>query len=379
MFSLFFLPSTRGASSRRATIERVTSLAILLALAAFGTYSRNLGVLSALGTVFMYIVLTQAWNILGGYGGYLNFGMVTFFGIGAYTGALLFHFYQISPFVTAPLAGLSAAMLGVLIGIPTLRLRGAYFAVVTMIITFAVQILVLDVPFTQGALGVYLDPLPLTPLARERLFYFLFLGFALLVTILVYAIEHSNFGWALVAIREDEDAAEIVGVRTTEVKWIANALAAGIAGTAGGLYAQRIMYLEPTGTFAFDISLNVVLMAVIGGPGTWQGPLIGAPLVLLVADALRVTVTSEVNRVIFSLIVILIALFVPGGVMGLLRQIRQRRSRQPTSPRDGRSSARLAGVGVSADEVGRALGQHDGRKIGVGAGKTQHDRRIDHP
>ena len=144
----------------------------------------------------------------------------------------------------------------------------------------------------------------------------------MLTTILIFAIEHSNFGWALVAIREDEDAAEIVGVRTTEVKWVANALAAAIAGIAGGLYAQRIMYLEPTGTFAFDISLNVVLMAVIGGAGTWQGPLIGAPLVLLVADALRVTVTSEVNRVIFSLIVILIALYVPGGVMSVIGRLR---------------------------------------------------------
>jgi branched-chain amino acid transport system permease protein len=158
------------------------------------------------------------------------------------------------------------------------------------------------------------------------LFYFLFLGFAVLVTVLVYAIQHSNVGWALVAIREDEDAAEIVGVKTVEVKWAANALACFIAGVVGALYAQRIAYVEPIGTFAFDTSLNVVLMAVIGGPGTWQGPLIGTPLVLLVADALRVTFTSEVNRVIFSVVVIVIALYIPGGVMGLLQRWRKRRS-----------------------------------------------------
>jgi branched-chain amino acid transport system permease protein len=327
VLSVFFLPSTRGATARQAALRWGAWLAVLLALVAYGLASRNLGVLSALGTVFMYIVLTQAWNILGGYGGYLNFGMVTFFGVGAYTTAMLFHFYQLSPFLTAPLGGLIAAVLGILIGIPTLRLRGAYFAIVTMIITFAVQILVLDLPITQGALGIYLAPLPLPPLAVERLFYFIFLALAVLVTLLILAIEYSNFGWALVAIREDEDAAEVIGVRTTEVKWIANALAAFIAGIAGGLYAQRIMYIEPTGTFAFDISLNVVLMAVIGGAGTWQGPLIGAPLVLLVADALRVTFTSEVNRVIFSLIVILIALFVPGGVMSVVGRLRKRFAR----------------------------------------------------
>nr|WP_284701246.1 branched-chain amino acid ABC transporter permease [Rhodoplanes tepidamans] len=292
-------------------------------------------VLSTLATVFMYVVLTQAWNLLGGYGGYLNFGLVTFFGIGAYTTGILFQYHELSPFLTAPLAGVAAAIAGLAIGIPTLRLRGAYFALVTMIVTFAVQILALDLTITQGALGIYLPALPLKPIAVERLFYFVFLGLAVLVTALVWAVEHSNIGWALVAIREDEDAAEIVGVRTVEVKWAVNAVTCFIAGVVGGLYAQRIAYIEPTGTFAFDISLNVVLMAVIGGAGFWQGPLIGAPIVLLVADMLRVTVTSEVNRVIFSMIVILIALFVPGGVMGVVS--RWRRARQP-KPEDAAAS-----------------------------------------
>ena len=197
--------------------------------------------------------------------------------------------------------------------------------------------------------------LPLTPLGVERLFYFVFLGLAVLVTALVYAIQHSNIGWALVAIREDEDAAEIVGVRTIEVKWAANALACFIAGVVGGLYAQRIAYVEPIATFSFDTSLNVVLMAVIGGPGTWQGPLIGAPLVLLVADALRVTFTSEVNRVIFSLVVILIALFIPGrrdGRSAALAQAAPHRSgaepracpvvRRPPASRGSARTARSA-------------------------------------
>ena len=257
-------------------------IAVLVALVLYGLIGTRLFYLSTLGTVFMYIVLTQAWNILGGYGGYLNFGMATFFGTGAYASAILFHYFGLSPFLTAPLAGLAAAIAGLLIGIPTLRLRGAYFALVTMIITFAVQILVLNLPWTQGALGIYMQPIGLTPLGVERLFYFLFLGLAAAVTALVYAIERSNMGWALVAIREDEDAAEIVGVKT-------------------------------------------ILMAVIGGAGAWQGPLIGAPVVLLVADTLRVTFTSEVNRAIFSIVVIVIALFVPGGVMGLIHRWRRKK------------------------------------------------------
>ncbi len=324
MFSIFISRPKSEPSRTSTAIGWSIQIGLLVALIAYGAGGTNLAILSVFGTVFLYVVLTQAWNILGGYGGYLNFGIVTYFGVGAYTSAILFHYYGLSPLLTAPLAGVAAAIAGVLIGIPTLRLRGAYFAVVTMIVTIAVQILVLNVPFTQGAIGIYMSPLSLSPLGVERLFYFMFLVFAVLVTLLVYAIEYSNFGSALVAIREDEDAAEIIGVRTTEVKWIANALSALIAGTAGGLYAQRIMYLEPTGTFSFDVSLNVVLMAVIGGPGSWQGPLIGAPLVLLVADALRITFTSEVNKVIFSSAVIIIALFVPGGLMSLWNYLRRR-------------------------------------------------------
>jgi branched-chain amino acid transport system permease protein len=324
MFSLFFLPSEQ-AGDRRLAAERAACLIAVVALAAFGLFTPRLELLNTLAAVFMYVVMTQSWNILGGYGGYFNFGLVTFFGVGAYTTALLFHFFGLSPFVTAPVAGLTSALLAFIIGIPTLRLRGAYFAVVTMMVTFAVQLFVLDMPFTQGALGVYLTPLSFDPATVERLFYFVFLGVALATTALVYAIQHSNFGWALVAIREDEDAAEVIGVKTTAVKWIGNAIAGFATGLVGGLYSIRILYIEPTTTFSLDISLNVVLMAVIGGAGTWQGPLIGAPLVLLVAEVLRVTVTSEVNRVIFSIIVIVMALYMPRGLMGLLRWVGRRR------------------------------------------------------
>lgn len=321
MFSLYFLPVEPWTARSRRLGMLGTAAGIAL-IVAYGLFSNSLEHLNTLGLVFMYVVMTQAWNILGGYGGYFNFGLVTFFGVGAYTTALLFHFYKLSPFLTAPLAGLAAALLAFLIGIPTLRLRGAYFAVVTMIVTFAVQILVLDLPFTQGAIGVFLSPLDLSPRATEQLFYFVFLGLALAMSALIYAMENSNFGWALVAIREDEDAAEIIGVRTTAIKWIGNAVAGFATGLVGGIYAIRILYIEPTSTFSLDISLNVVLMAVIGGAGTWRGPLIGAPLVLLVAEALRVTVTSEVNRVIFSLIMIVMALYMPRGLMGLIGRLR---------------------------------------------------------
>lgn len=173
MLSVFMIRPPGGTGTSR-YLGPVLWLLVLAGLVSYGVLGTQLFVLSTLATVFLYVVLTQAWNILGGYGGYLNFGMVTFFGIGAYTSAMLFHHYGLSPFLTAPVAGVAAAIAGLLIGIPTLRLRGAYFALVTMIITFAVQILVLDVDVTQGALGIYLPTLSLTPLGVERLFYFFF-------------------------------------------------------------------------------------------------------------------------------------------------------------------------------------------------------------
>jgi branched-chain amino acid transport system permease protein len=320
-----FLRSPESAGGlRQSRWPAIATLLIILIIVAYGFLGNNLATISIFGTVFMYIALTQAWNILGGYGGYLNFGMVTFFGVGAYVTALLFNFFELSPLLTAPAAGAVAALLGILIGIPTLRLRGPYFAIVTMIITSAVQILVLDLPWTQGALGVFVAPLSLDPATVERLFYFIFLSLAFISTLLIYAIQWSNFGWALVAIREDEDAAEVIGVNTARVKLIANAISCFIAGLAGGIYTQRLLYIEPTGMFAFDISLNIVLMAIIGGAGTWQGPLIGVPLVLLTADALRVTFTSEVNRVLFGFAIVFVALFAIGGIMGFLQSIRRR-------------------------------------------------------
>ncbi|MCC6946149.1 MAG: branched-chain amino acid ABC transporter permease [Bradyrhizobiaceae bacterium] len=324
MLSIFFVRKG-GAEDRTLRLFGLVFCVLGLgALILYGAIGTKQGILSLLGTVFLYVTLTQAWNILGGYGGYLNFGTATFFGVGAYTTAVLFHHYGLSPFLTAPIAGVMAALLGVIVGVPTLRLRGAYFAIVTMIITFAVQIVVLNASITQGPMGIFLPPLKLSPLALERLFFFMFLGLAVVVTLLVYAIENSNFGWALVAVREDEDAAEVIGVKTTRIKYIANAVATFIIGIAGGIFAQRIMYLDPTTAFSFDISLNVVLMAVIGGAGTWQGPLIAAPLILVVADMLRVTFTSEVNRVIFSIVVIVIALYLPHGAMGFMTSLRQK-------------------------------------------------------
>jgi branched-chain amino acid transport system permease protein len=298
---------------------------VLLGLVVLGLASDDLALLDSLGVIFMYVVLTQAWNVLGGYGGYMNFGMAAFFGVGAYTTAVISHDWSVSPVLATIAAGLASGLFALVVGVPTLRLRGAYFAIATLIVTFAAELVALNAPLTQGALGIYLKVLPLSPLQTEQLFYFVFLGLMLAATVIVFLIEHSHFGWALVAVREDENAAEVLGVRTTRVKILALLLGAVMAGVVGGIYSYRVLYIEPTGTFTIDTSLNVVLMAVLGGAGFWQGPLIGAPVIMAVGDVLRIAVANEVNRLIFGAILVVVALFAPNGVMGFLRGIRGRR------------------------------------------------------
>jgi branched-chain amino acid transport system permease protein len=290
---------------------------------------------TTLSNVFMFVLLAQAWNILGGYTGYINFGMVTFFGIGAYATGILSSQYGISPFFAIPLSGLVAALFGMIVGIPCLRLRGPYFAILTLIIGFLTQVLVTNLSITGAASGLYLKVLPFDSFTNEQIFYYVFLVLMLLAVLLVFLIQHSKFGYALVAIREDEDPAEILGVRTTWLKSQALIIGVFIAGIAGGIYAFHTSYIEPQGTFNLDISIDVVLMTLVGGIGTWQGPLIGVPLMLLVAQVLRVGITQislfgsnvplEFDRVIYGLILVVVALLAPQGVMGLFRKVRGRR------------------------------------------------------
>lgn len=307
----------------------------VLILMIVGLRMESLGWLSTITTIFMFVMLAEAWNILGGYGGYLNLGMAAFFGLGAYTTAILFDRLGASPFLTALVGGLVAVLFGVVVGLPSLRLRGHYFAIFTLVIGFLVETFAYNSKLMRGAMGIFLKPLPFGARTTEQVFYFVNLTLMILTVLVVHKIEHSRFGYALVAIREDEDAAEILGVRTTWLKMVALLIGAMIAGVAGGIYAYRVSYIEPLGTFSLDMSIDVVLMTVVGGAGTWQGPLIGVPTVMLIAEVLRIGVTrieffgsnvpTEFNRLIFGVILVLIALYARGGVMGLIRGVRGRR------------------------------------------------------
>jgi branched-chain amino acid transport system permease protein len=293
-------------------------------------------ILSTMTTLFMFMVLSQAWNILGGYGGYLNLGFGAFFGVGAYAVGILEYNFQTPLVLGLVAAAVLSALFALVIGFPTLRVRGVYFAIITLILAFLVQRLAFNLPFTRGAVGIYLTPLTSDSTTAIRLFYFMFLGLAVLTTIGVRQMERSRFGFALVAIREDEDAANNLGVRTTRLKVASLVIGAMLAGLCGGLFAKRITFIDPDAAFPLANSVDPVLMAFFGGAGTWLGPILGAPLVVLLGEFLRVTfgglgifgrtgIPAELARLAFGVILMIVALGARRGLMGLFRPRRGRR------------------------------------------------------
>jgi branched-chain amino acid transport system permease protein len=306
---------------------RGTAIAVVLVLLVAG-WGMGLGSVANVhiaSMVLMFAALAQGWNVLGGYAGYINFGTVMFFGLGAYTTAITAAAWHLNPLVTAPLAGLASALFAVVIGIPTLRLRGGYFAIATFVLAIAVQSLALVLGITHGSQGLFISPLGMTIGASTRLFFLLFLGLAVLGTLMCWFVEHSRWHSALVAIREDEDAAEVLGVPTVRLKSMALIAGAVMAGVVGSFYATQLFYIEPTGTFDSDLSLAVVVAAVIGGAGTWYGPLIGAIITQLLAQELLVHVQGVYNQLSYGALLVVVVLTAPRGLASLLRRPHGRR------------------------------------------------------
>lgn len=321
---------------RQRALGYTFALLVVAAVVVGGFTLSSRAILSTLTTLFMFMVLSQAWNILGGYGGYLNLGFGAFFGVGVYAVGILEYSFQLPLIVGLVAAAAFAALFALLIGIPTLRVRGVYFAIITLILAFLMQRLAFNLPFTRGAVGIYLSPISSNSDTAARIFYFAFLGLAVLTTIGIRQMERSRFGSALVAIREDEEAANGLGVRTTRLKVVSLVIGAMLAGICGGLFAKRITFIDPDAAFPLANSVDPVLMAFFGGAGTWLGPILGAPLVVLLGEFLRVSfgglgifgrtgIPAELARLAFGVILMIVALGARRGLMGLFRPRKGRR------------------------------------------------------
>lgn len=269
-------------------------------------------------SALLLAVLAQGWNIIGGFTGYASFGNSVFYGLGTYgTAVAMTQFHQSFALGLVVGAVVSVAF-AVLIGLPVLRLRGHYFAITTLALSQAVAAIIANLDIAGRNTGLIL------PLIRgDTMFYEMSLGLMVLATATVWWLSRSRFGFGLIAIREREDAAEVMGIPTTRYKVFAFGLAALFSALAGGIHAYWITFIDPAS--AFDISLNVrmIIMAVFGGAGTVIGPVVGAFLLSGVAEVLASTVTG-VASLFFGLVIIAAVVFTPSGVIKAIRRLPRR-------------------------------------------------------
>lgn len=262
-------------------------------------------------------VLAQGWNIIGGYCGYASFGNSTFYGLGGYGVAIAMVQWNL-PFAVGLIFGaVLAVAFAFLLGLPVLRLRGHYFAIATLALSQVMSAIVSNIPLAGQNIGLVLPPLN-----NDPLFYELSLGLLILATLTVYWLTRSRFGFGLIAIRENEEGAAVMGVNTTLYKVLAFALSGLFSALAGGIHAYWITFLDPES--AFDISLNVkmIIMAVFGGPGTVFGPVLGAFALSAVSEFLSSEVTS-VAGLFYGLVVVAAVVLMPRGVADVLRHFRK--------------------------------------------------------
>lgn len=275
------------------------------------------GIMNQLVTLFIYILLAQSWNIIGGYTGQINLGLAAFFGCSV----MITHFMWVAgiPIIVSVVAGsLSTIILAILIGIPTLRLKGMYFAVGTLALAQAIQIIMQNI-FNRSiqTRGDYVQ--------AYNISWRYYLGLAIVVIVLaaIYFIRRSKLGIALVAIREDEQAAQVTGVNTFKYKVISLLLSAFIAGLAGGLYAYfRLYFYYTSDIFGLTWTFSGIMAVVIGGAGTLLGPVFGSIFLVILGYIFSLTL-GQANLIVFGFLFILVMLFMPQGLMGGVNLFRQ--------------------------------------------------------
>jgi branched-chain amino acid transport system permease protein len=291
----------------------LAGLAVLLPAYIGGYWAR------ILSNIFMYAAMAQSLNIMAGFMGYADFGNTVFFGVGAYATALLTTKWgwPVAPAIVV--GGLCGVALASVMGLPLLRLRGHYFAIATIGVLEGAREIVANVRALGGGLGISLPLFAGTPEAFSHLIYYVLLAVLLGYTGIAWWLSRSKFGYALRAIKADEEAAAVMGVATTRYKIRAWQLSAMCTGLVGGIYAYWLNFIEPPIVFDIMISVKVWLIMLLGGAGTVLGPIAGA----LILELLTAFIWSKLLRghmLILGAVIVLVVVFMPGGFMDLVRK-----------------------------------------------------------
>ena len=287
--------------------------------------------------ILQFIVLATAWNILGGYAGYVNFGTNAFFGLGVYTSVFLFKALGAPLLVQILAAALVGAALGFGIGLLTLRMRGIFFSIATIAIAIIIETFIITWKFVGGATGIQLQRPVVTP-PFDSYVKMLFVTEAVLVVVglaLARYIQNSWIGRGLQALRDDELAAECTGVPTLNLKLLACALSGALMCAAGAPSAMYLSFADPVSAFNLNYSVSALAMSLIGGTAHWIGPVLGAILLGITQQLLTVTISSEMNVLVLGLMLVLFVVGAPDGLIGLYRRFRARFAKPAGAPPAG--------------------------------------------
>jgi branched-chain amino acid transport system permease protein len=287
--------------------------------------------------IFFWAYLGTSWNILGGYAGQLSLGHAVFFGVGAYTSSLLFVNLGLSPWIGMLVGGLVAALVGLFIGFASFHygLKGPYFALVTIAFGEVMRHIFNNWQPVGAAMGI-LIPLEgnapgIFQFSAKYPYYYIALAMMLIGLEITRAVERSKFGYQMVALRENEDTAESLGVNTKGVKLTAIALSSFLTGMGGSFYAQYFLYIDPETVFLLSVSVDIALRPIIGGLGTIAGPVIGSFILTPLSEITRLVFGGRyagVALMSYGLILMAVVLLAPGGAVGWFRDLRRRATKR---------------------------------------------------
>ena len=281
--------------------------------------------------ILQYVMISTAWNILGGYGGYINFGTAGFLGVGSYTAIALIEFYGAGIIEQIVAAGIVAGFLGLAIGFFTLRLKGVYFAIATLALAIVLETIINNWDYVGGAAGVSILP-PRKPellgilivdrkgdgifTNNKEYLFFLMAAMAVMSVWIARTIEFGKLGRGLNAIKDNEEAAECMGVPTLKLKLVATVISGALMGMAGAIFPSYVTYVDPPTAFNLELAVNSLAMPMIGGTFTWIGPVVGSILLGTVQQVAIVTISSEINLLIIGLLLIFFVTVAPQGIVG---------------------------------------------------------------
>jgi len=307
-------------------------LVVLFLLLIFPMVVTQIFPLQVMILVFMYAMLGVAWNIMGGYAGMFSFGQAAFFGIGAYTSSFLLMTFHVNPWIGLIAGGAVAALVAAAIGYPCSNLRGHYFAIASIAFAEIVRVHFNNWTLVNAAEGISL------PMLDESFinfmfhnskvpYYYIMLAFLIIALVVCYFVAQSKMGYYFRAIKESHNVAEVLGVNVVRYRLIAIMISAFLSAMAGTFYAQYVLYIDPESVMLLAISVQIVLLSMLGGAGSVMGPVIGAAVLIPIAEVTRVWLGHRgtgVDMLIYGFLITIISVYQPQGVWGLLSRIGNR-------------------------------------------------------